>query len=290
MTSLDQMLSYAGGKIAHMSDEFLKHKDKLPFEDIKTMTKELKKTKQNLSQVLGRDDIPKFDKKLISSILSYIDKIKKTAPQEQAADKRNKTKKSTPQEAAAGKRRSQKVIFLDELVELQGVLKILRSKSKSPSTSSIKRKSIIKIEGFKSKGGGSANQDLGKHLSLTETKLNALKKSTAKKSKVNQTQFKEVITVLKKTNLSLVKAKAMHKSLSGQYNPEYDKKVIRKIFQEIEFFQDLMDDTIRTGTAQMQANLFWFTLKEFHHLLQDLESLKKIRGKQVASVQTDMSH
>lgn len=276
MTSLDQMLSYAGSKIAQMSKEFEKHRDSLIVEDFKTMTKELKKTKKNLSSVLGSQDIPQFDQSLLSSLLSYISKIKKSAPKE----------------PNPGTRRSQRMIFLDELVELQGVLKILQTRSKEGPASSdqIKTKSIIKIQGIKSKGAKVPDPDLNKHLSLTEVKLDALKKSVSKNgARIKPTQYRELNTILKKANLSLVKAKAMHKSLSGQYKPDYDKKVMKKIMQEILFIQDVLDDEVRSGTAQMQANLFWFALREFQTLIQDLESLKKTRGKAVANVQTDLA-
>jgi hypothetical protein len=273
MTSLDQMLSSTGSKIAQMSEEFEKHREKLPF-DFKTMAKELKKTKQNLSQVLGREKVLLFDDRLLSSILSYIEDIKKT----------------TPKDEKVRVRRSQKVIFLDELIELQGVLTILQSKKKKEPPAQIKTKSVIKIKGIKSKGSAVPDQDLDKHLSLAESKLNALKKSMSKSGvKINPTQYKELTTILKKTNVSLVKVKALQKSLSGKYKPDYDKKIIQKIFQEINFFEDLIDDEVRVGTAQKQVNLFWDSLKEFQTLLQDLESLKKTRGKAVASVQTDMA-
>jgi hypothetical protein len=272
MSSLDQMLSTAGNKIAHMSDEFKKRHEKMPFEDFKTMTKELKKTKQNLSMVIGRGEVPKFDNKLLSSIMSYINKIKKTAPLE----------------IKIGIRRTPEAIFLDELGELQSVLKTLKSSNKAGSK--LIGSSVVKIKGIKSKGSTHADKDLNKHLSLTESKLNALKKTASrKKTPIDPAQFKEVTTILKKANLSLVKTKAMRQSLSGQYKPDYDKSVMRKILKEINFFQDLIDEEVRVGTAHMQVNLFWFTLKEFHTLLQDLESLKKIRGKTVASVQTDMA-
>lgn len=268
MTLLDQMLSSTSSKIAHMSDAFEKHHDKLPFEDFKTMTKELKKTKQNLSKVLGKGSVPHFNHHLLSSILSYINKIKKATP----LDERPRL------------RRSQKVIFLDELIELQGILKILESNNGNEPAAQMQNKTVVKI-----KGSAISDQDLSKHLNLAECKLGALKKLMSKKGvKINSTQYKELTTILKKTNVSLVKAKAMQKSLNNKYKLGYDKKFIQKIFQEINFFQNFMDDEVRAGTAQKQANLFWDSLKEFQTLLQDLEFLKKIRGKAVASVQTDL--
>lgn len=274
MTSLDQMLSATGSKIAYMSDEFKKNRDHLPSGDIKMMTEDLKKTKQNLFEVLGRKNLPKFDTHLIASILSCINKIKKTAPEPKAI-RRQLYQKS----------------FVNELVELQDVLKVLqmRNKKRVLKEDSVERKPIIKIEGIKRRGKISSDRDLGKHLSLTESKLNDLKKSVAIGKKIPYSQYRELTTLLKRANVSLVKAKAMQKSLKGIYRPNYDKKITKKIFNEIAFFQNILDEVVQVGTSQVQVNLFWFTLREFQTLLKDLESLKKIRGKAVAAVQTDMA-
>jgi len=275
MNSLDQMLTFAGSKIAYMSEEFEKHHDKLPYADFKTVATELKKTKQNLAHVLNSNDFPKFDHKLLSSILSYINKIKKSAPKE----------------LEKGKRRSPQIMFLDELSDFQGVLKILKKKSASSTLNSkTKGRAVVKIQGIKSKGSVHSDKDIDQHLNITESKLDALKKSVSKgDAKVNQAHYKELTTILKKANISLVKAKALRKSLSGQYQPDYNKKVMRKILLEINFFQNFIDHQVRAGTAHTQVNLFWHTLKEFQTLLQDLESLKKSRGKAVSAVLTDMS-
>jgi hypothetical protein len=272
MDSLDQMLSYAGSKIADMSEEFEKHQDALPREDFKTMAKELRKTKERLVQVLKSNDFPKYDHKLLSTILLYINKIKKNKPKEIEI-----------------KNRSHKVVFLDELNELQGILKIIKKKQ-SPASSKIKSRVVVKIERIKSKGSAISDKDIDQHLNITKSKLNLLKKNFSKgEEKVKTSHYKELNIILKKANISLVKAQAIHKSLKGQYKPNYDRKVMRKILDEIYFFQNHIEEQVRLGTAQAQVNLFWHTLKEFKALLQDLEGLKKTRGKTVASVLTDMS-
>lgn len=275
LSSFDQMLTYASSKIAQMSEEFERHHDKLPQSELKTMTDQLKKTHKTLTQAMQGKEVPEYDQSLLKSIISFINKIKKntTAPEE------------------VGARRSQKVIFLDALTDFQSLLKDLQKKKKSGSSSlasKVKKQPVVKIGGIKRKAAAPAGKELDKHLTLAESKLANLKVAVSESSgDINQAQFKEVTSALQEAN-DVLKQNTTSKVLSGQYRPDYNRKTMRKILDEINFLHKNIDLQVRAGAAQMQSNLFWSTLKEFHNLLQTLEELKKTRGKTVARVETDL--
>jgi hypothetical protein len=274
LSKFDQMLTYTSSKIAHLTGEFEKHHDKMPGSQFKTMTSELRKAKKKLSHALEDAAVPEFDNKLLTTLISYIDHIKKET-------------EGVPFRAT---RQEEKMIFLDVLADFHGLLKDLDKKTNEKIK--YKAQPVVKIKSIVQKGRrkGSETSDLNNHLSLTETRLGHLHKLIKKSSlePIGVGQYKELITVLKKANVALVKARAMHEQFSGQYQPDYNRKTMRKIFNEINFLQNNASAQMMAGTAQSQINLFWQTLKEFQSLLQDLEEMKKTRGKTVAHIEKEL--
>jgi hypothetical protein len=275
LSSFEQMLSYTGSKIAHMSEEFEKHHDKLSSTELKTMTAELKKSKKILSESFKDGIHPEFDSKLLFGIMSYINKIKK----------------STTSARAETTRKTQKMNFLEALADFQALLKTLKKQKKSSSENIYKKtgkKTVVKIQGIKGKSLSQV-KELNNHLSLAESKLFELRKSCQiDQNFLTDAQSKDITSLLKKTNLYLAKTRELQKSFSGKAKPEYNKATLRKLLDHIQFLQNSLESEIQAGTAMVQTNLFWHTLREFQTLAQELEKLKKTRGKAVADVQTDL--
>jgi hypothetical protein len=279
VSAFDQKLAFAGSKIAHMSEELKKHSS-LPLSqtEYKAMTAELKKNQKSLSQMLQSQKAPELDRQLLAGIMSYINQIKKST--------------NIPQKIN-GTRRSQQTIFWDALTDFQELLKNLRNMKKQESLtypSKTKSKAVVKIQGIQKKEVLPVDKDLNDHLTITESKLDNFKNSITKNAKgINLTLYKDLTATLKKANLSIVKAKALKQSLQGQYKPNYNHKIVDTALQDIQnILESGIENQVKAGIAQAQANLFWTALREFQTLLQDLESLKKTRGKVVSQVLTDM--
>src|ERR1700722_12657912 len=121
VSAFDQMLAFAGSKIAHMSEELKKHSSvPLSQTEYKAMATELKKNQKSLSQMLKSQKAPELDQQLLAGIMSYINQIKKST--------------TIPQNN--GGRRSQQTIFWDTLTDFQELLKNLRHLKKESSLSS----------------------------------------------------------------------------------------------------------------------------------------------------------
>ena len=262
-----------------MSEEFAKHHDKLSSSELKTMTTELKKSKKSLSDLFTKDIYPEFDTKLLSSIMTYINKIKRS---------------TTISKVETG-RKTQQVNFLEALTDFQSLLKTLKKQKKEHLESpqkKVKKRSVVKIQGIKQGiKGKSVSQikELDRHLHLTESKLRNLKKGYQKGQNVlNNDQYKDITSLLKKANVYLTKTKALQSSLSGKAKPEFNTLTIHNLLSHINFLQNSIESEIQAGAALTQANLFWYTLREFQTLVQELENLKKSRGKIVAKVETDL--
>jgi hypothetical protein len=272
LTKFDQMLTYASSKIAHLTGEFEKHYDKMPDSQFKTMTSALKKAKKDLSHALKGTTVPEFDSKLLESLISYIDDIKK----------------GTKETSTRGVRRTQKAIFFDVLGDFYELLKDLDKKTEAKIK--YKARPVVKIESIVQKGArkGAVTSDLNKHLTHTEIILGELYQNVKKSPSEVITVDKELTIALKKANVALVKVKAMHEQFYGQYKPDYDRRIIRKIFNEINFLQNNLNAQMMAGTAQSQINFFWHALKEFQSLLQELEAMKKKRGGAVAAIEKDL--
>ncbi len=273
LSSFEQMLSYTGRKIAHMSEEFAKHHDKLSSSELKTMTSELKKSKKVLAESYKDQTQPEFDNKLLTSILAYISKIKRSTA----------TVETT--------RKTQKMNFLEALTDFQTLLKSLKKEKKVSQNNAVKKaskKNVVKIQGIKARSL-SQIKELNNQLSLTESKfIEFNNKNKLNHNYFTQEQYKDITSLLKKTNLYLAKTKALQKSINGKVKLEYNKLALCNILNYIQFFHDILESENQGGRALTQINMFWLAAREFQTLAQELENLKKVRGKAVASVQTDL--
>lgn len=258
-----------------MSEEFAKHHEKLSSAELKTMTTELKKSKKKLVDSLKGSAPNEYDENLVSSILAYINNIKK----------------STQHTTIETTRKTQKMNFLEALSDFQTLLKTLKKHAKItpklPQTK-LRKKSVVKIQSVKGKTL-SHSKELDRQLSLTQSKLHDFK-SVLQSGQLNNDDiyFQDVTDLLKKTNMYLTKAKAMQNSLRGKARLDYNASTFKNLSKHIRELQALQHSEFQTGTALTKANLFWYTLREFNTLITELEKLKKIRGKVVAHVETDL--
>jgi hypothetical protein len=208
------------------------------------------------------------------------------------------------------------------LNEFQGLLKDLRHFQKEEEALPMpKLKPVVKIEGIKKETSFSEDKELGKHLHHANEKLSSFAKVFAQQGNVAANMYRDVTTALKKTNVALVRVKALHKTFEGKYKPQISSRIIKKLLKDIDvlenaadFIEEPEDNVLKiirrvqekqnltpqkmaellqnnpeirimVGTAKRQFELFWDTLKEFQSLLQDLEFLKESRGKKTASVE-----
>ena len=122
----------------------------------------------------------------------------------------------------------------------------------------------------------SQSKELDHHLTLTEGKLDELKLHfQAGLISLDDDQYQDLTELLKKTHLYLTKAKAMQSTLRGKAKLEYDAATLKTLVNHINELQGLRHSEFQTGTALTRANLFWYTLKEFKTLIQELRKVKK---------------
>lgn len=166
--------------------------------------------------------------------------------------------------------------FKSALKSYESQLKILKKQhdiSESTPKSEVKVKPIVRRD-----------KDVGKHLTDVNAKLKAL---LTNKEKVSAQNFKDLTNILMKTNVALTKSVAFQKTLSNQYKPDYNARMIQTILNGINSIGSQSHIVQVSSQATIIAN-FQSTLAEAKGLLEQvLEHLKASRGKRVSKVRSD---
>lgn len=164
--------------------------------------------------------------------------------------------------------------FKSVLKSFESQLKNLKNlKEESTSAPEVKVKPAIRRD-----------PDVGKHLNDVNAKLKTV---LSNKEKGNTQQFKELTNMLMKTNVALTKAVAFHNTLTTQYKPDYNARMIQTILNGI---NNLGNQAVIMQVSNQAAlvNTFNLTLAEAKGLLEQvLDHLKESRGKRVAKVRSD---
>lgn len=167
--------------------------------------------------------------------------------------------------------------------EFKSALSTYESQLKTLKTRA-KRGEVSQNREVKMKPAIQRDKDVGKHLTVVNTKLKSL---LTNKEKITAQHFKELTTILMKTNVALTKAVAFHNTLSNQYKPDYNSRVIQGILNGINNLGN-QAQVLQTSNQAVIVNNFNMTVAEAKGLLEQvLDYLKESRGKRVSKVRND---